>query len=87
MVRSVGINKKLFISRGTHWTLFYKNLNGLYEYFDSLGNTDDSMKKLSSYIPYNHVITNNTQVQSSKSISCGEFTIYFISEILSTSQL
>ena len=67
--------------RGSHWAVLYRNLEGRFEIFDSLGVTPQKKKLLKKWLPKTFsVIYNTTKFQKSDSTRCGMFCLYFIHE-------
>lgn len=62
--------------RGKHWVTFYFNVNGPYEFFDSLG-------KPPNYYGFQHLLDrpywmNCDQIQDSHSNVCGQYCIFYV---------
>lgn len=61
-----------------HWTILLQN-NYTYEYFDSLGESFETLPHFLSILQQTYpVISNTFPVQATQSVSCGYFCLYYI---------
>lgn len=70
------VNKQSSLLRGSHWMLVLRIENNI-EFFDSCGTSEEFVKEFLSFNSRFLCDFNETQLQPSHSITCGEFCIYF----------
>lgn len=69
------VNVQETTEQGSHWFAVFKHDTSSYEVFDSLGQSEETVRDRFANADY--VAFNTTAVQSNESTKCGEFACYF----------